>query len=53
MSYAKIGVGIRVCSAKCRSAAYRDRKEKGFKEFYESQIHKLQQKIKELKNEKR
>ena len=51
VSYAKIGVGIRVCSAKCRAASYRDRKEKNLKEHYESQIHKLQQKIKELENE--
>mgnify|MGYP003130780179 CR=1 FL=1 len=51
VSYAKIGVGIKVCSAKCRAASYRDRKEKNLKEYYESQIHKLQRKIEELENE--
>ena len=48
--WAKLGGGPRVCSEKCRGAAYRKRREQSTK-GYESEIKLLKQRIKELENE--
>ena len=51
VSYAKIGGGIKVCSGKCRAAAYRERKEQAIRNDYESKIQSLKQKIRDLEND--
>ena len=48
--WAKIGGGIGVCSEKCRSAKYREKREQSIND-YKSEIQSLKQKIKELENE--
>ena len=48
--WAKIGGGIGVCSEKCRSAKYREKREQSSND-YKSDIQSLKQKIKELENE--
>ena len=45
------GQGIVYCGANCRAKAYRQRKEQSIRDGYESEIHLLKQKIKELDNE--
>ena len=48
--WAKLGGGLRVCSEKCRAAAYRKRQKQSTKD-YRSEIQFLKQRIKELENE--
>ena len=48
---AKIGVGLKYCNANCRAKAYRQRKEQSIRDGFESEIHLLKQKIKELEND--
>lgn len=48
--WAKLGGGLRVCSEKCRTAAYRKRQKQSNKD-YRSEIQFLKQRIKELENE--
>ena len=45
------GQGIVYCGANCRAKAYRQRKEQSIRDGYESEIHLLKQKIKELEND--
>ena len=53
VSTARLGVGLKYCGQNCRSKAYRERKEQSMRDSYESEIHLLKQKIKELENENR
>ena len=52
VAYAKIGGGIGVCSEKCRTAKYREKREQSIRD-YKCEIQSLKQKITELENEKR